>query len=233
MGKKNFAILFIIILVFIYGCGNKIAPQKTETTKAEFGEQNVVPYNPENGYVDGGGYITPTYDLSTELKKVKTNYLSIKTYAAKNNCNQDYIFVVDMHIPCYKKRFFVYDARKDSVITTALVAHGIASETFKGNLVFSNVPNSKCSSLGKYKIGESYMGMWGYSYRLRGLDSTNNKALERAVVLHSYYSIPDEENSANPVAFSYGCPMVSPNFLEKLKGYINKAKKPILLSIIY
>ncbi len=217
----------------MYGCGNKITPQKTETAQIDYGEQNVVPYNPENGYVSGGGYITPSYDINTELKKVKANYLSVKTYAVKNNCSQDYVFVVDMHIPCYKKRFFVYDARKDSVIATALVAHGIGSETFKGNLVFSNVPNSKCTSLGKYKIAESYMGMWGFSYRLRGLDSTNNKALERAVVLHSYSTITDEEKVDTPIVFSYGCPMVSPNFLNKLKGYISKAKKPILLSIIY
>jgi hypothetical protein len=233
MKKIHLVLALVTILLLQYSCGNKVVPQKNETANIDFGEQNVVPYNAENGFLGGGSYITPSYDLATELKKVKANYLSVKSYAAKNNCSQDYIFVVDMRIPCYKKRFFVYNALKDSLITTALVAHGIGSETFKGNLVFSNVPNSKCSSLGKYKIAESYKGMWGFSYRLRGLDSTNNKALERAVVLHSYYSIPDEETSTNPVAFSYGCPMVSPKVLEKLKGYISKTKKPILLSIIY
>jgi hypothetical protein len=203
---------------------------------AEFGEQNVVEYKPENYYSGGISYITPAYNLGVELKKVKTNYFETKNYAAKNNCNQDYVFVIDMRIPCYKKRFFVYDARKDSLLALGLTSHGIGSETFKGNLIFSNIPNSKQSSLGKYKIAESYTGMWGFSYRLKGLDSTNNKALERAVVLHSYTTIPDEELGSNPIVFSYGCPMVSPIFLQKLKVYITKAaktKKPILLSIIY
>jgi L,D-transpeptidase catalytic domain len=223
---------FICLSIFFYQCGNIKVVKNLPPDNIEFGEQNVVDYKPENSYV-GGGYITPAYELGVELKKVKANYFAVKSYVAKNNCNQDYIFVVDMRIPCYKKRFFIYDARKDSLIATALVAHGIGSETFKGNLVFSNVPNSKCSSLGKYKISESYTGMWGFSYRLKGLDSTNNKALERAVVLHSYPTIPDEEIGGNPIVFSYGCPMVSPKFLERLKGIISKAKKPIILSIIY
>ncbi len=224
--------LFLGIITFFLFNSCAVTKSTPIDEKAEFGEQNVVDYKPDLSFV-GGGYITPTYELGTELKKVRTNYLATKNFATKNNYNQDYIFVVDMHIPCYKKRFFLYDARKDSLIATALVAHGIGSETFKGNLIFSNIPNSKCSSLGKYAIAESYTGMWGFSYRLKGLDTTNNKALERAVVLHSYSTIPDEEKGVNPICFSYGCPMVSPNFLQKLKGYISKAKKPILLSIIY
>jgi hypothetical protein len=76
--------------------------------------------------------------------------------------------------------------------------------------------------------------MYGFSYRLLGLDSTNNKALERAIVLHGHSCVPDKEADAYPICFSYGCPMVSPTFLQQLKGYISKqGKKPILMSIIY
>jgi hypothetical protein len=172
--------------------------------------------------------------MNTEMIKVTNNRLLLKEYAAKNKCNQDYAFIIDMRIPSYKKRFFVYNLKKDSLLTSGLVAHGTGSETFKGELVFSNTPDSRCSSLGKYKIGTSYNGIWGFSYRLTGLDSTNSKALQRAIVLHSLSCIPDNETDEYPICFSYGCPMVSPAFLQQLKGYISKqGKNPILLSIIY
>jgi L,D-transpeptidase catalytic domain len=233
MKKTAYFFALITLITFAQSCSPVAKPQQTQPANTALGEQGVEEYKADNYYTGGSGYVAPGYELGTELKKVKANYLSVKKYAAKNNCSGDYIFVINMRIPCYKKRFFVYNAVKDSLVETALVSHGIGSETFKGELIFSNVPNSMCSSLGKYKIGESYKGIWGFSYRLRGLDSTNSKALERAVVLHSYPTIPDKEIGTSPVVFSHGCPMVSPVFLEKLKGYISKAKKPILLSIIY
>jgi hypothetical protein len=233
MKQTGFAFILVLVAVLVHSCSPAASTQKTQTTNIDESEQGVVDYTAGNYFAGSGGYIPPGYELGTELMKVKTNYLSVKNFAILNGCNEDYVFVIDMRIPCYKKRFFVYDAKRDSLVATALVSHGIGSETFRGELVFSNVPNSKCSSLGKYKIGESYKGKWGFSYRLRGLDSTNSKALERAVVLHSYPTVPDEEAGTNPVVFSYGCPMVSPKFLEKLKVYIGKPKKPILLSIIY
>ena len=179
-------------------------------------------------------YLIPAYEMNSEMMKVKSNRQLLREYAVKNKCNQQYAFIIDMHIPSFKKRFFVYDIKKDSLLTSGFVAHGTGSETFRGELVFSNVPDSRCTSLGKYKIGASYNGMYGFSYRLLGLDSTNNKAMQRAIVLHGNSCVPDTETDEYPICFSYGCAMVSANFLKKLKGYISKqGKTPILLSIIY
>lgn len=179
-------------------------------------------------------YLAPPFDMETEMEKVESAREELKSYALRHQCNTSYAFIADMRLPIYKKRFFVYNLKNDSLINTGFVAHGIGSETFQGALVFSNVPDSRCTSLGKYKIGSSYKGMWGFSYRLQGLDSTNSNALLRAIVLHGHTSVPDEETGNFPICFSYGCPMVSPNFLQKLKGYISRqGKTPILLSIIY
>jgi hypothetical protein len=179
-------------------------------------------------------YVAPAFEINAEMNKVRASRDALKAYAAKNKCSQKYAFVIDMRIPSYKKRFFVYDLKKDSLVTASFVAHGTGSETFRGELVFSNVPDSRCTSLGKYKIGASYNGMYGFSYRLHGLDSTNNKALERAIVMHGNRCVPDEQKEEFPICFSYGCPMVSTKFLQKLKTYITQERKtPILLSIIY
>jgi L,D-transpeptidase catalytic domain len=179
-------------------------------------------------------YAAPAYNLQQEMIKVDNSRNELKMYAAKNKCNTKYAFVADMRIPSFKKRFFVFDLTKDSVINTGYVAHGTGSETFRNELLFSNIPDSRCTSLGKYKIGASYKGMYGFSYRLHGLDSSNSKALERAIVLHGHSCIPEVAYDDYPICFSYGCPMVSTKFLQILKGYIAKqGKDPILLSIIY
>jgi hypothetical protein len=84
--------------------------------------------------------------------------------------------------------------------------------------------------LGKYSIGYNYTGKFGYSYKLTGLDSSNNNAFERTVVLHSHSCVPETE-VAGEICQSNGCPMVSPGFLEKLKKIINTSKKPVMLWI--
>ncbi len=179
-------------------------------------------------------YEVPSYEMNAEMKKVQDNSRLLKQFAEAGKYNRKYAFIIDMRIPSYKKRFFVYELQKDSLLNSGFVAHGTGSETFRGELVFSNVPDSRRTSLGKYRIGTSYKGMYGLSFRLQGLDSTNNKAMERAIVLHGHSCVPDVETDEYPICFSYGCPMVSASFLKKLKTYIDKqGKTPILLSIIY
>jgi hypothetical protein len=127
----------------------------------------------------------------------------------------------------------VYNIKKDSVELTSLVSHGSGSYKTGCNdqLIFSNMPNSNATSLGKYKIGGSYYGTYGLSYKLFGLDSTNNKAFERAIVLHSDSYVPETETYPRHIYESMGCPIVSPNFLAVLGKYIKTSNKPILLWI--
>lgn len=87
-----------------------------------------------------------------------------------------------------------------------------------------------CTSLGNYKIGKPYYGRFGLAYTLYGMDSTNNNALERHVVLHAYECVPETE-VAYEICQSDGCPMVSRGFLKKLQKIIDTSKDPILLSV--
>jgi hypothetical protein len=136
-----------------------------------------------------------------------------------------------MSITPGKNRFFVYDLMKDSILLQALVAHGSCDAGFQTDPAFSNTINSGCSSLGKYKIGNSYNGGFGLAYKLYGLDSSNKNAFVRNVVLHSYDCVPEQETDPIPICNSRGCPMVSPGFLNQLKFIINKSERPILLWI--
>lgn len=158
----------------------------------------------------------------------------IKTFLKKNpSYNQKIVILIDMKQNSGKYRFFVYNLDSMKVVSKSLVAHGSGSETgIADSLTFSNVPNSYCTSLGKYKIGAAYVGAFGKSYKLHGLDPTNNKALQRAVVLHRYSCVPDSEQPYE-ICNSLGCPMVSENYFLELDKYISGSSKPILMEIYY
>lgn len=174
-----------------------------------------------------------------EISKIETmNRLKLKAFVAKDYVDDhgydaEYCFMIDMRLPSGKNRFFVYNLQEDVIETAGLVTHGKGSDKESGNLIFSNKPNSNCTSLGKYKIGKSYKGKFGLSYKLMGLDKTNSKAFDRSVVLHSYFGVPNNEVYPAPICVSEGCPTVSPEFLTQLKTYMDGSRKPILLWIYY
>ena len=175
--------------------------------------------------------------IDTKLKaaalRLKQKAVLAKEYLAANGFNSDICFMVDMSIPSGKNRFFVYNIKKDSVEFTSLVSHG--SGSWKPNcddqLVFSNLTNSNATSLGRYKIGTSYSGLYGLSYKLFGLDSTNNNAFQRSVVLHSDVYVPEKETYPYHIFESAGCPTVSPSFLPVLGKYVKGSKKPMMMWI--
>jgi hypothetical protein len=164
------------------------------------------------------------------LSKMKEKATEAKSFTKQKGYNHNYCFLIDMSLPSGKKRFFIYDLNRDSLLNSGLVAHGNCYEYWLEGCRYSNVVGSGCTSLGRYKVGASYIGKWGYSYKLHGLDSTNNKAFERTVVLHGHSCIPKEETS-DEICQSNGCPTVSPAFLDKLKAIINHSAKPVLLWI--
>ena len=158
---------------------------------------------------------------------------SLFKYAVDNGFDTSYCFLADMKIASGQKRFFVYNLQHDAVELAGLVAHGGGSDNGSEELFFSNTPNSNCTSLGKYRIGKSYMGKYGLAYKLYGLDNSNSKAYERFVVLHAHDCVPDEEISPAALCQSWGCPTVAPAFLSQLKTIIDRSAKPILLWIYY
>lgn len=175
--------------------------------------------------------INTRYKLAVD--RLKQQAASIGGYAKAHNFNSDYVFLVDMSIPSGKNRFFVYNLKKDTLECSSLVSHGFGStiKTSEDQLIFSNNNYSFKTSLGKYKIGNSYNGTYGLAYKLYGLDSTNSRAFERAIVLHADVHVPSTEIYPYKIFQSAGCPTVAPGFLPVLGKYIKASKKPILMWI--
>lgn len=176
-------------------------------------------------------HVTSVNDNNERLKgQLKFQAASVKNFV-KSKYNSKVCFLINMNLPSGKNRFFVYDMEKDSILAGGLVAHGSCDNGFQETPTFSNKANTGCSCFGKFKVGNSYEGRFGVAYKLHGLDSSNSNAYERNIVLHSYRCVPDEETEPIPICNSRGCPMVSPAFLEKLKVYLDKSERPILLEI--
>jgi L,D-transpeptidase-like protein len=156
---------------------------------------------------------------------------AVRNYARVKGFSTNYCFLVDMSIHSGRKRFFVYDLETNSVIMAGLVSHGSCNGVFMAQAKFSNAPGANCTSEGKYKIGEKYRGQYGKSYKLYGLENTNSNAYKRAIVLHAYSCIPDEEIYPRVTCNSSGCAGVSPAFFQKLSLIIDRSNKPIVLWI--
>jgi hypothetical protein len=173
----------------------------------------------------------PVYSYDEKLKSEVTK---IRRFLGRSSkYNSDVAFFLDMRIESGKNRFFIYDLKHSKLLDKGLVGHGTGSETgISGKLQFSNTKNSHATSLGKYAIGSSYVGMFGKAYKLYGLDVTNSNTFDRNVVLHKYADVPFEEQE-NPICNSYGCPMVNEKFFEVIEKIIDTSKKKIILVIYY
>lgn len=167
------------------------------------------------------------------IARVKQKAILVKDFINTHDYNDKTCFLIDMRLPSGKNRFFVYNLDTDSVEIAGLVTHGSGSDGESDELVFSNAPNSYCTSLGKYKIGNAYDGRFGLAYKLYGLDKTNSKAFDRFVVLHAHECVPNDEVAPLSICLSQGCPTVSPAFLKQLKSYLDQSEKSILLWIYY
>jgi hypothetical protein len=169
-----------------------------------------------------------------EIERINYHVNTVREMAyAGPQYNTKIAFLVDMRIKSGKNRFFVYDLVNNKILDQGLVAHGSGSETgIRGELKFSNTPNSNCTALGRYSVEKCYKGIFGKAYRLNGLDETNNNALKRAIVLHHYSAVPLDEQDYY-ISNSHGCPMVNEEFFKRIEKIIDNSKSKIIMDIYY
>lgn len=163
-------------------------------------------------------------DRTDVIQKAK----KLSAMANKGGYNNEYAFLLDMSVKSNKYRFFIVNLKTMRIEKSALVAQGRGKQNLNLDKEYSNTPGSNCSSLGVYKVGKSYNGDFGLSYRLHGLESSNSNALKRYIVLHAMGTVPDMETNF-PIWQSEGCPSVAPKIMEKLSDMIDNSKKPILM----
>lgn len=136
--------------------------------------------------------------------------------------------VVDYSQRSDQKRFLLYDSHTHALLASYRVAHGKGSDADHDGYAerFSNQADSHASSLGTYRTGEVYQSEQpghGLSMRLAGLDPSNDKAMQRAIVIHAMDYMEDRFIRQHGVAGrSFGCLVLANNdrdkVIEALKG---------------
>lgn len=145
------------------------------------------------------------------LKKIKNpRYVSIVNYGLKSN----------------KKRFVLFDL-KEGKVETYLTAHGRGSDPKNTGYAteFSNEEGSKQTSLGFYLTLGTYHGMHGHSLKLKGLEKSNSKAEERAIVIHPAKYVQEKVGHAGR---SWGCPSLDPKVAPKVISRIQNGSLLLL-----
>lgn len=211
--KLAINILAIIVSTTLFGCS---PPTSTKTTGNDSSENN------------------PT----VKIDKTRIKGKEALAFCKVKNFNTDFCILIDMSLHSGLNRFFIWDFNTDTISNSFLVGHGCCDNTWsfdssKEEPAFSNKDGSHCSSLGRYKIGERGYSDWGINvkYLMHGLDSTNNNALSRFIVFHSWDKVSDEEVYPDGTPEGWGCPTVSNNSMKIIDPQLKSSKKPVLMWI--
>lgn len=153
--------------------------------------------------------IKSIYD-STELKdKLDYNIFRMAMMGFDNidAPKKNIISIIDYSQPSTNKRYYLIDLENNKLLFNTLIAHGKNSGENMAT-VFSNVPESKISSIGFFIAAEAYEGSNGYSLRIDGIEKDiNHNARKRDIVIHKAdYVSQNFIKQEGRLGRSWGCP---------------------------
>jgi hypothetical protein len=159
-------------------------------------------------------------------------------FCRQHGYNTRYCILIDMSLPSGVKRFMVWDFRKHDTLLTGLVSHGCGVGPWSGvwskdKPTFSNLDGSHCTALGKYQVNARAYSAWGVhvKYYLNGLEVSNDNALIRQVVFHSWEEVAENEIYPQGTPEGWGCPAISNNTMKIVDPLIRKQKQHLVLWI--
>ena len=106
-------------------------------------------------------------------------------YAGRRGMSTNYCVFVDYGIPSGSPRLFVWSFAEGMIIYRGYAMHGPGKGSTAETPVFSNVPGSHCSSLGKFEVTRQHGVRNKTGYCLKGLERSNSLAYSRGIMIHS------------------------------------------------
>lgn len=215
MKKSRFA--FLLSVVLLTACAGEDNPVALSPVQPEQEDSSIVDLFTKLS-ADGraGGPVTlysAVVAQGVPSKVAKKAFEKYDQFSGKVR-NPAYITMIDFTQHSKYKRFYMVN-RSTGKVDQWSVAHGSGSDPDNDGLAqfFSNVPNSHMSSLGSYLIAEKYVGKYGESLRLDGLESTNSNVRDRAIVIHPSNYVKD---SGKTQGRSWGCPAVPYDWIKTI-----------------
>ena len=130
---------------------------------------------------------------------------------------QDIVGIADFGVHSSQRRFHFVDLAAERVASYH-VSHGDGSDGEHDGWLkrYSNLEGSHATSRGAYMTRSWYMGRFGMSIRLDGLDPTNSNALDRAIVMHkAQYATPEHVERWGRLGRSNGCLAMGPEQFDR------------------
>lgn len=220
-----FVRLTILLLIFFISCSGKLEKPRY-----------ILEWSSPNQYEGSSEVANSHYYPGTS--NIVWKHQEALDFCKSKGLSTKQCVMVDMSIHSGYERLFIWDFENQIETFCALVGHGDCGKdwTLSEDVEpeFSDRPKSRCTPIGKFKIGSRGYIQYGVKlkYTLHGLESSNRNAISRGIVLHSSQFVPDERLYPEHIVESYGCPIVSNNFFGTLDQIIQQDSKPLLFWII-
>ena len=146
--------------------------------------------------------VNPTAARDAKLMVIARDELA---RAGTSIWRRDIVGIADFGLHSSQKRFH-------------FVSHGTGSDGEHDGWLkrYSNIEGSEASSRGAFMTRSWYVGRYGTSLRLDGLDSTNSNALPRAIVMHpASYATPGHVDRWGRLGRSNGCFAMGPEQFDR------------------
>ena len=160
----------------------------------------------------GGRAFAQPYSITEQNRRILDVARREVERAGSKLWRRDIAGVADFGLPSSMPRLHFANLEAGTV-RSFLVTHGKGSDPDHDGFLhwFSNEPGSLATSRGAYISYEWYVGKYGVSIRLGGLDPDNSNALNRAIVMHSAaYAAPAMLEKFGKLGRSDGCLAMAP-----------------------
>lgn len=187
--------------------------------------------------VGAGIFFSISQMVSSDMRRGPFDDLPLPHWHEMGKYNEDISIHVDFSIPSSQHRFFVYDRKAKKILSSSKCAHGAGGGSTIDEPVFSNVPNSQCSSLGVYRLlrNDRLKTINAPCIRVEGLSSTNSNAYKRGIVIHGVPILADDITYGIPIPvtplISQGCFAISSETLSLLQELMAEGKKIYLYAV--
>lgn len=136
---------------------------------------------------------------------------------ARGLVKKPYLAVIDYSKRSVEKRLWIYDLAHNKLVYELYVSHGEGSGADIATR-FSNIKDSRQTSIGVFTTAETYEGMYGLSLRLDGREpGFNDNARKRSIIIHGAdFAREDYIKKHGVLGTSWACPTVSDEISDQL-----------------
>ena len=124
-------------------------------------------------------------EAGSRIERIEDRADMAYRYAKRKGMSTNYCVFVDYSIPSGSPRVFVWSFAEQKVVYRGHAMHGPGKGSTAEKPVFSNVPGSHCSSLGRFEVTRHRGRRNKTGFYLKGLEFSNSSAFSRGIMIHS------------------------------------------------